>query len=244
VTLGIQGEPIVYRAPEIVAESDIFVRPLDVELKAPSSGVEIRYSLDGSDPEAGSAVYREPLRLSATTVLSARSFHLGKPVSSVTRRRFERVAVTESCFPGITPTQPGVTVMRYSGNWDELPDFAQLQPTATEVVPRIRLEESQRGEFCALRFVGFLDVPESDVYRFSLASDDGSELWINGERVIDNDGLHGTLEKRANVALGRGPANGIEVRWFNKTGGAELDLRWAPLGGEWSPVEGLTHSMR
>jgi hypothetical protein len=29
------------------------------------------------------------------------------------------------------------------------------------------------------------------------------------------------------------------VGWFNKTGGAELGLRWAPSGGELAPLRGL-----
>ena len=36
---------------------------------------------------------------------------------------------------------------------------------------------------------------------------------------------------RGTIALARG-YHPIRVEWFNKTGGAELGLRWAPLGGE------------
>ncbi len=246
VTLGIQGDPIVYRAPEIVAESDIFLRPLPVELRVPSPGLEIRYTLDGTDPDAHSVLYDRPLQLTVTTELGARSFHGGQAVSSVTRRCFERVGVPPDCYPDQTSShmESGVTLKAYSGSWDRLPDFEALQPVETSLVPGIRLEESQRVEQSALRFVGFLDVPRADVYRFSLTSDDGSQLWVNGQLLIDNDGLHGALEKHAHVALGAGRGNGIEVRWFNKTGGAELDVQWAPLGGELGPIANLSHWAR
>ena len=54
--------------------------------------------------------------------------------------------------------------------------------------------------------------------------------------MIDNDGLHGTIEKRGNAALAAGQHQ-IQVRWFNKTGGAELALRWGALGEKLVPME-------
>ncbi len=51
VRLGVHGDPTVYRAPEIVAESDIFVRPLRVRIEVGSPELEVRYTLDGSEPE-------------------------------------------------------------------------------------------------------------------------------------------------------------------------------------------------
>jgi hypothetical protein len=40
---------------------------------------------------------------------------------------------------------------------------------------------------------------------------------------------------RGNVALGPG-YHRVRVRWFNRTGGAELALRMAPLGGQLAPI--------
>lgn len=99
----------------------------------------------------------------------------------------------------------------------------------------IGLDAETRREHVALDFRGGIEVPADDVYVFALASDDGSDLWIEGVQVIDNDGLHGTLEKRGFMALGKG-THAIRVRWFNKTGGAELSLKWAPLGEPLRPA--------
>jgi hexosaminidase len=87
----------------------------------------------------------------------------------------------------------------------------------------------QPGERVRVRFSGFLPVPADDLYRFSLTSDDGSILRIAGQLVVDNDGLHGAIEKQGAIALQAG-LHPIEVSWFNATGGAELDLRWARPG--------------
>ncbi len=79
------------------------------------------------------------------------------------------------------------------------------------------------------RYSGYLSVARDDVYEFSLTSDDGARLSIGRQLVVDNDGLHGSLEKRGRIALAAG-AHPITVEYFNKTGGAVLDVTMAPIG--------------
>jgi alpha-L-fucosidase len=245
VTLGIQGEPIVYRAPEIVAESDIFVRPLSVKIETKSPELEIRYTLDGSEPIASSLRYDRPLSVTQTSLLSVRCFHRGKAVSTVTQRRFERVQPRVSAaLEGMDEAwfkehcEPGVGVQRLDGDWNALPNFPQPSPQSVDLASEVGLQLKERVEHVALRFTGALKVPQDDVYSFALASDDGSDLWIDDVRVVDNDGLHGTLVRTGHAALAAGWHN-LEVRWFNKTGGADLDLKWGPLGADLQPVSGL-----
>jgi hypothetical protein len=49
---------------------------------------EVRYTLDGRTPEAGDAPFREPLVVSNYTVLRARGFASGRPVTAVSTRQF------------------------------------------------------------------------------------------------------------------------------------------------------------
>ncbi len=42
----------------------------------------------------------------------------------------------------------------------------------------------------AIRFTGFINIPTTDTYTFTLLSNDGSKLYINNALVVDNDGLH------------------------------------------------------
>ena len=98
------------------------------------------------------------------------------------------------------------------------------------------------GEHVLLTLRGALDVPADDVYTFELTSDDGSELWIDGRRVVDHDGPHGPTGKRGSVALAQGKHT-VKVVWFNATGGAHLDLQWARPGEVMArvPAGRLTH---
>jgi len=242
VTLGLEGEPIVYRAPEIVAESDIFVRPLEVRLESKSAGLELRYTLDGSEPEADSALYRTPLKLERTTKVRARAFHRDAPVSSVVERRFEKVepgrAVLDIPLWDCVEVVDGIRRRAYAGQWERVPDPALLTPIDERHVPELALGEFATRENIALVFEGLLKAPQDDVYTFALASDDGSTLWVDDVLVVDNDGLHGTVERRGEIALAAG-AHRIEVRWFNRSGGAELGVKWGALGEALAPLEGL-----
>ena len=237
VTLGIKGEPVVYRAPEIVAESDLFVLPIAVTIDCKGPGLDVLYTLDGSEPGPGSARFTEAFELTDSAVVSARAFHEGKAVSTTVRRLFKRLDHITAC--GMDAVAPrGLWVERFEGDWNELPDLDAMTPGSRRSVAALSLAEAGAGEFVALRFRGYLRVHDGDVYTLALSSDDGSELWIDRSLVIDNDGLHGTLEKRAQLPLGVGDHE-IDVRWFNKTGGAELGLRWARLGTRLEPVTAL-----
>jgi len=242
VTLGLEGAPIVYRAPEIVADSDLFVRPLEVRLETQSPGLELHYTLDGSEPDADSARYRAPLKLARTTVVRARAFHREAPVSSVVERRFEKVeprrAVLDIPFWDCVEVVDGIRRRAYAGQWERVPDPATLTPIDERHVPALGLDEFAMREDVALVFEGLLEASRDDVYTFALASDDGSTLWVDGVLVVDNDGLHGTVERRGQVALASG-AHRVEVRWFNRTGGAELTVKWGALGEALAPLEDL-----
>ena len=52
----------------------------------------------------------------------------------------------------------------------------------------------------AARWTGYLKVATTASYDFQLRSDDGSLLFVDGSRVVDNDGLHG-LRARTGILL-------------------------------------------
>jgi alpha-L-fucosidase len=219
VALEIAGEPLVYRAPEIVADAEQFVTELEVSLASRSQGLELRYSLDGSDPGQRSPLYAGPIVLSATTTVRARAFHRGRPVTSTVERVFTRAAPRPAL--SADGARPGLRRQRFKGDWNALPDFAALSYSETEDAARIA---PVAEEFVGLRFSGLIDIARDELARFTLTSDDGARLWIDGELVVDNDGLHGAETRVGSIPLARG-LHSIRVDWFNRTGGAELDLR-------------------
>lgn len=85
-------------------------------------------------------------------------------------------------------------------------------------------------DFFAARYTGDFATDAAGDFTFYLTSDDGSELYIDGVLVIDNDALQSPTELSATIALTEG-SHTIEVRYFERGGGADVDLDWDPGTG-------------
>jgi alpha-L-fucosidase len=234
VVLELAEAPIVYETPRIEAEADLLLDSLDVALAVRSAGLDVRYTLDGTEPTATSPRYEEPLRLTETTTVKARSFHGDRPVAELAERTFQQTYAWPN-MPSVD-LEPGLVVELFRGTWDVLPDFGDLEREDTWVAETIGVKPGANEEYYGLRLRGFLEVPETALYAFRLTSDDGSRLWIDGREVIDHDGLHGAESKRGVAPLTRGH-HAIEIRWFNKTASAALDLEMAKVGEELARIE-------
>ena len=75
------------------------------------------------------------------------------------------------------------------------------------------------------RFSGFVDVPHDGNWTFYINSDDGSELWINGESVVQNYGMHGMREGSGWVNLTAG-LHDFRVEFFQGGGPHGLIFSW------------------
>ena len=71
---------------------------------------------------------------------------------------------------------------------------------------------------------GQLSVEAGGLYTFNLTSDDGSSLFIDGVKVIDNGGGHGPFTASGSATLGAG-THSFTVNFFEDFGGQSgLDL--------------------
>jgi len=219
VVLDIAGRPDVSHPPKIEAEVDIFVEAINVALSSDRENVEIRYTLNGSVPSINSTLLQGSIRLAETTVVSARCFRDGRPVSDVARAKFTKV----SPRPAVKAEalQKGIGYAYFEGDWERLPNFKNLQPAKKGVLPNFSFSPRKEVERFGFEYTGFLRVPETGVYAFFTDSDDGSRLYIGDSLVVDNDGLHGMVEKRGVIALAAG-LHPIRVTFFEKTGGDDL----------------------
>ncbi len=132
---------------------------------------------------------------------------------------------------------PGLTRALYEGDWDRLPAFDELEPVSASVVEAIGLEGVEQADHFGMVFSGYVDVPQTGLYAFYVTSDDGARLYIGGELVVDNDGLHGVIEDSGMVRLEEG-AHEIRVTFFEKAGDAVLGVAWQGPEGETSPLPG------
>ena len=231
VVLEFQEEPEVVNSPRIVADIDIFIDQHEVRIKGGSEtkGVEIRYTLDGSQPVAASPLYKdtEPIILSDTAMVRCRFFRAGEAISPISIRRFRKVTPRPA-----SPQEnlsPGVHYDYFQGKWEKLPDFSALkavvsgQTAAFDISPRLQPEDF------AFRFTGFIMVPKVGVYTFYLVSDDGSRFLIGDKVVIDNDGLHSPKEMIGRMALSAG-LHPFSAEFFQRSGGVEFILEYSGPG--------------
>jgi len=89
-----------------------------------------------------------------------------------------------------------------------------------------------RADDFGFRFFGYIVIPVSGETTFYLRSDDGSQLFINGTMVVDNDGLHGTEGfpgDPGTITLDAG-VYAFEATQFERGGGDSIHVAWSHGG--------------
>ncbi len=216
-------------APRLDPRSTLFTDELMVALSTTLENLTLHYTLDGSDPTPASPRYTTPLRLDATVDLKVIAVTEDGRTSRIRTERYTKV--TPQPAQNIDGLQPGLATRYFEGSWTVLPDFDRLTPIRTTTEAVVSLAPADRDDEIGLVFDGFVRVPETGVFTFYTTSDDGSRLYINGEMVVDNDGLHGTHTEPGQVALEAG-VHVLRVTFFERTGGEALSISWAGPGFE------------
>lgn len=114
----------------------------------------------------------------------------------------------------------------YEGKWSKLPDFSALKPKTTGDLPNglAKLDVAKKKSGYGLVFSGKMILEKAGKYEFALASDDGSRLVIDGEGVVENDGIHPMGKpKKGDVQLQEGEHT-FELRYFDGGGQTGLSL--------------------
>ncbi len=115
----------------------------------------------------------------------------------------------------------GIHYNYYEGSWSLLPDFKSLTPVKSGTATKIDLSPRVNTDNMGLVFDGYINIATEGEYTFYTTSDDGSRLWIDGKKVVDNDGTHSSIEKSGFLCLGAG-YHKIKVEYFDKTGSTDV----------------------
>ena len=164
-------------------------------------------------------------------------------VSLVGRKVGERIAVkySRAAKPGEAaltltsfPTKPGLPsaglkpglrYRLYPGRFTRCPDFDKLKPArqGTATGPTLGSIPQLPDDEYALLLEGYLEIPDTGVWSFSIGSDDGSRLVLDGDLVAHNDGPHPMQFSSGRRRLQKG-LHAIRIEFFEATGEAELQL--------------------
>ncbi len=83
-----------------------------------------------------------------------------------------------------------------------------------ETVDEIPFPQIERKNLFGIYFTSMMTIHQSGTYKFTLDSDDGSVLWIDGKLSVDNDGIHTMASISQNIDLEKGTYP-IKVWYYN-----------------------------
>jgi hypothetical protein len=106
-----------------------------------------------------------------------------------------------------------------------MPNFSSLRPDQETTLPNIDLSRYAGTDAFGVVFKGLLRIDQTNDYVFQTISDDGSQLFIDGAKVVDNDGAHGPRAREGGVRLTAG-YHPFELRFFENRGGETLQLNY------------------
>jgi len=227
IVMDIKGKPVIYVAPEIKSSSNIFINQMPVTLNTQIPNAVIRYTTNGNEPTASSPAAMKTLLLKSSTTVKAKTFLYNKPITETSTASFQKVTPVPS--KNIASASPGINYSIYEGEWSKLPDFDSLMPASSGIVKDFDIGSKQGSDNYGFVFDGLIKIPADGVYNFYISSDDGSKLFIDNKTLIDNDGMHGIIEKSNEIPLAKG-FHPIKVLFFERSGGDALQVQWKGPG--------------
>lgn len=208
------------------------------------AGMEIRYTDDGSDPGPNSTLYTLPIVINKNGLIKAYSFYKTNAERSLTSSVVAEEVKIYSWMNAVKVSglKTGINYRYYqpAGNVDMGSTNDKPNEAGVTDIISIRLKK-QKDKF-AFDFSGYLKIEKDGIYSFYLESDDGSQLLIGDDEVINNGGYHGTVEKTGRAALKKG-FHKIHVLYFDAGGDNSLKLSIQPDGGvkQQIPASSLFH---
>lgn len=147
------------------------------------------------------------------------------------------------------PNAPSVATNKVAGlqyeyfegggnNWD----FDARPAVSSGIADGFNLKGRKREQDFAMRFNGLIKAPKTGTYAFWTRSDDGTRLFIDGKKVVENWGDHAPEERKGAIELTEGDHE-ISLQYFNNVAGHELAVFWQPPEGARAeiPAEVLSH---
>jgi len=119
--------------------------------------------------------------------------------------------------------KPGIHYDYYEGYWKNLPAFNGLPAKRSGIIDQFVIPENNSGENFAVHYSGYIKIPVDGLYTFYINSDDGADLVIDDNLIVDNDGQHAPVEQSGTAVLKAG-YHQIKVGFFQAGGGKAFDV--------------------
>ena len=204
-------------------ESRVFYQEqCEISMDVDLGNTEIRYTLDGSDPEGSSTLYQGPFSVSGNTVIAARTFLPNGKFSHAKRVSIRKEPLRDA-MPGETKFEPGLKYVHYSGSISSLDQFELLVPADSGITGNFIIPMEPEQDLYGFEFTGMIRIGKEGVYSFTTDSDDGSRLYVNDELIVDNDGIHGAHPVSGQIPLKAG-FHPVRLMFFENLYGQHLKV--------------------
>jgi hypothetical protein len=104
-------------------------------------------------------------------------------------------------------------------------DIENFPTVGSGVVSQFSIAKSSGKDNFAYTFNGYIKIPKDGLYTFYLKSNDGSVMYLDDYKLIDNDGPHGSYTQTASTSL-RAGVHKIAVKYFQLGGSSLLNVSW------------------
>lgn len=200
--------------PEIdPADSTLFFPDsLLINIRQYSKNAEVRYTLDGSEPDPNSILFTEPFLIKESKEIKAKTFSAGSEPSYTNTNRISFIDSLKN----------GLDYKYYVEAWNRLPEFDKYVPVRTGKVYKFDLDEFMNlDEKFGIVFTGLIEIKTRGIYNFQLISNDGSKLYIDDKLVFNTEMRNITPGEMGKVELNEGKHK-IKLEYFQAGGGKGL----------------------
>ncbi len=220
--------------PEIRSKDQTFLKQATVVLSCNDQNTNIRYTTDGSDPVETSPIYSEPLTLTESATVKARGFASGLNSSYPVSMDFEKLIPTPAAELQSAP-RPGLNYKYMETYCISVDDMKKFEFSKSGTIPTFSIAAINDDRAFAYEFSGYILIPASGIYSFSLNSNDGSNLLLDGKLLVDNDESRTNQDKWGKRSLEKG-WHAIEVNYFQMGGKKRLMVSWENPDGKMEEI--------
>jgi predicted alpha/beta superfamily hydrolase len=192
-----------------------------------------RYTINGTEPTAASAIADSMLTMPGPVELKVRSFHVRGANKNITTGLFKEGNTLKAIPKPNNITPGGLQYSYYKGEWDSLPDFSKFTVVSSGRMDKsFSLDKLPDHDNFGCVMNGYLEIKEEGYYVFILDSDDGSKFFIDNKLILVNDGLHATGNAQTFMVPLQKGFYPIRVEYFQRGGGRDLNLLYVMPGHE------------
>jgi predicted alpha/beta superfamily hydrolase len=199
---------------------------------------ELRYELDGSEPDLSSPEAESRIILNGPADLVLKTFS--------TTGKYDQTARASYVLGDVVPSQArpkrvssgGFKYSIYEGMWDKIPDFKKMKALQTGITDSLfSMKNLQLKKNFALVVDGYVEIAEDGYYLWAIGSNNGSRLYINNKLLIDNDGIHNIESAKSFMIPMQKGFYPLKLEYFQTDENHDLQLIYlAPGASDPTPV--------